>query len=257
MSDKFLDLYKTLSATHLEQDEEFATFVVELGMLPASVRYGVMERGHMRAYRGVVKSTTGEDFYFSWSPGADFRLIGVETETDKWEVQRLYKSCSLGFDLRKAEEPKEEDEETEKAAGGGAVGVAGNTSVPEEQAVQAQQQVDVHPAAAEGTTPDSPFVGRDWHSEKSVLTNGQQSWSKLDLIKGLGARLQATAPVLQPKLDALEVRYMKEVMGASDQQINKGYRLPARHKMAYESWKGSQLQQNLANLQQWVRKKGE
>ena len=230
-----------------------------------------MVRGSMKVYRGVVKSSLGEAYYFNWTDGTDFKLVKADDATKVWEAGRLYESCAHGCDMRKADAPidpaesieEDDEDDVEKTP-------AGLATISEEQSIQEQTSLltDVHPGAARGQTSDDPLVGRQWHAEKAlsrpsdgatpVATNdGSQHWSAPDLMKAWGRKLQSTAPNAAPPRTSLETKFMKEMMGATDAQISKGLHLPPRHRVSFEQWKATRLRGRLDGLKSWLKDTGE
>lgn len=255
----FLDVYRSLSLAHLVMDEMFVDNAVRQKVIPESVRYGIMQRGNLHAYRGVVKSVTGDLYYFNWHDGADFKLVPADNPTKVWDAERWYKSCSIGCDLRKAEVVDEEDEEADK----GVATAAANATVSEDQNIKQQHALmtDVHPGAARGPTPDDPTVGRDWHTQPvtkaadaigPVDPSGDTHWSTANLVKAWGRKLQQTAPSTRPQYSPLERQYLRDVLGVTDDRINKGFRMTPRHQVAFQEWKTSQLRGTMSGLQDWL-----
>ena len=263
----FIDVYRSLDTAQVLQDEEFVDKSVREGVVPESVRYGVMHRAAgsdtIHVFRGVVKAMDGSMHYFNWSDGTDFKLVKADDPTKQWEAERYYKACSMGCDMRKGPvdvgESVEEDAEEEKA-GNHPAAVAPMT---EERHMQTQDtaMTTVHPGAARGQTPDDPTVGRDWH-QKAISKpgdgveldhqSGEQHWTTAHLVKAWGQKLQNSAPRLAPRATPEEAQYMREVLGASTEQISKGMVLPPRHRVAFEQWRTSQLRGRVTNLEAWL-----
>ena len=195
-------MYRSVSSQHIAQDESFVNQSVREGVVPETVRYGIMERGTMKAYRGVVKSTQGEMFYFNWHDGGKFKLVPVNAcdpkhlDERQWEANKLFKSCQFGCDLIRSgdaapmvptapganppmqplalvQDPEEENE-VDKA---GELPGAAVAPVSEEawMADQARMRQEVHPGAAGTQTPDDPAVGRDWHNENENIALAQNN----------------------------------------------------------------------------------
>ncbi len=272
----FLDIYRSIAIESIHNDMEFVDYCVKAGVIPASVRYGAMRRGQMLVYRGVVKSLPGDLFYFNWTPGADFKLVPADDMTKKWEADKMFKSCTFGCDIRKAEAPldpgesvedDEEDHDDLEKMGRMAGRPAGALPIPEAQAVAQQQSVMTtqHPGAAGGgTTPDNLNVGRDWHKSithpadtAQVGTNdGVRHWTGLDLVKAVANKLHSTTPTVQPSLTPLEHQFLTQVMGYAPDQITKGMKIPPRQRLNYENWKSDQLRGKLNGLNNWIKKQG-
>jgi hypothetical protein len=281
----FLDLYRSLSQSHVPQDEKFVDASVIEGVIPESVRYGIMQRGPMTAFRGVVKSTSGDLFYFNWHDGADFKLVPADNPTKQWEAAKLIKSCRLGCDLiRSAPKPAaghghpvdgrhdtatapledSEMEDVEKDIPGAAV-----APVSEEEWMQQQQRMmhEVHPGDTAAQTPDDPTQGRNWHANEQIAraqdgmqalatNDGVKHWTASDLLKAWGQQMQQSAPTVQPRASSLETEYMKTVLNVPDVEIQKGVQLAPRHRLGFEQWKAHRLRGSLTRLQSWAKGDG-
>jgi len=276
----FLSLYRSVSAAYVPMDEFVVRGSVDCGVIPSSVRYGVMARGRMQVYRGAVKSTNGELWYFNYAPGADFKLVKAEETAQQTEVSRLLKTCPYGCDINKgtAKAPLESGETIEEAALGGTehdpddeetekgaipIPSAGNTTVSEDRNIQDQErlQTDVHPGGTASQLPEEQGTGRDWHEPivraqdglaPLASNDGKQYWNRLDLLKAYGQTLQQTAPRLAPPVSSLEQQYMQEQMGVPPDQLSKGLRLAPRHRIGFEQWKARRLREKLAGLQSYL-----
>ena len=90
----FLDVYRSLSMGHVHIDHDFVDKSVALGVVPTAIRYGRMERGNMEVFRGVVKSTAGDLYYFNWARGSDFKLVPADDANKQWEADKLFRSCT-------------------------------------------------------------------------------------------------------------------------------------------------------------------
>jgi hypothetical protein len=282
----FLALYRSLNIDHLSMDEHLVRGSVDNGVVPASVRYGVMKRGRIEAYRGVVKSTAGDLFYFNWAPNTEFHLVKADDETKHWEASKLLKSCTLGCDIRKSssapldpgetvEEATEPDETKgdEEAEKGDLGAIAAQAPVQEDQYIAQQNRLltEQHPGSTSSALPDDENTGRDWHGEDAIArsqaatrpgdglnplgtNDGQQHWSALDLLKAWGKNMQRTAPRLAPIATPLESRYMSEVLGMSSDQVRKGVVLAPRHQIAFQQWKAEKLRTRLSGLEHYLRR---
>jgi len=271
----FLDMYRSLSSQHIPQDESFVNSVVIEGVIPEVIRYGVMNRGTMHAYRGVVKSTQGDLYYFNWHEGAKFKLVPANDDTKVWEANKLFKSCQLGCDLIRSNDnapitagepvdpPEEEEDINDVDKDEGGVPGAAVAPVAEETWAQDQQRMlhEVHPGAAGTQTADDPTVGRDWHAQDlsraqdgmgALASNdGEKHWTTSDLLKSWGKQMQATAPRVLPRVSALEAEYMNTVLNVPQEQIQKGMLMTPRHRHSFEEWKASRLRGRLAKLSSW------
>lgn len=272
VQNSFLDLYRSLDSTRVALDEELVAKCVAEGVVPATIRYGVM-RG---VNRGVVKSTTDEMFYFNHAPGLSFKIVPVLQGRNakvianrEWEANKLLNTCNLGCDIRKAEEmPDPEAERLDKAP------QAGTVPQSEEEALRAQQRMlqERHYGGAGGnTTPDRPEVGRNWHEPlrrgQEVLhtrpgdgmnpvaaNDGEKYWTATDLIKAYGTQLQHTAPRVRPTLTQLEVQFATEVLGKSQAAVNSGMiSFSPYEQQRFQQWKNQRLRSRLASpLQKWL-----
>jgi hypothetical protein len=269
----FLDMYRSLSSQHIPQDETFVNSIVIEGVIPETIRYGVMNRGTMHAYRGVVKSTQGDLYYFNWHDGAKFKLVPANDDTKVWEANKLFKSCQLGCDLIRSNDsapitsgepvdPPEEEEASEDIAKD--VPAAAVAAVSEEQFAQDQERMlhERHPGAAGTQTADDPTQGRDWHAQETLAraqdgmdalasNDGEKHWTTADLLKSWGQQMQQTAPRVLPRVSALESEYMQTVLNVPHDQIQKGMLMTPRHRHSFEEWKASRLRGRLAKLSSW------
>ncbi len=258
----FLDIYRSLSLPHVPLDSELVDKSVMSGIIPKSLRYGCMRRGDIDVYRGVIKSTAGEFHYFNWTRGTEFKIVPADTAEKQGEAARLFKSCEYGCDM--AGSVDEDDEDEAKAVPGVGVAPQQEDQWMAQQETMAQQ---AHPGAATATTPDDPNVGRDWHKAQPPLRSvsdgledlaagdGVQHWNKAGLLKAWATELQQTAPSVAPRFDPVEAKYAQEVLGASEQDVQKGFRLAPRHRVAFEQWKSSRLRNNISSLQKWLENK--
>lgn len=279
-TDTFFDVYKSLEPSRRDQDESLVTLAVGEGVIPASMRYGVM----LNIDRGVVKATNGDLYYFQHS-GVDtenpiYRIVKADTSTKKWEAERLYNNCKLGCDLvekawplsvsveaqnDKTVDVDDDKEDEEKAAGPAGHGPAGKppASVSEAQAIAGQhrQITEVHPGAAAAVTPDRPEVGRDWHgTEKALPEIPQQAqienpmWRTTDLLRAWGQQLQASAP-RQYQVPEQERHFMTEVLGRTPDEISSGQAVMSPTQRAqFNMWLTRSLRTRVSGLQQWLEK---
>ena len=264
----FMDVYRSIDTEHVETDEEFVDKAVHAGVIPSSVRYGVMRRGGMETYRGVVKSREGFH-YFNWSKGNDFKLVPADTETKLWEADKLYRACSYGCDMRKADEfpidpgesvEEDDEDDTEKTT------PSAVAAIQEDQYIKEQHRLNTehHPGSTYSHLPDDPTVGRQWHEKAlsrpgdgtdNLATNdGEQHWDTAGLMKAWGQKLQGTAPSVAPKVSPYESQYLQEVLGVSTLQIEKGMKIPPRHRVSFEQWKTGQLRGRLGGLKGWLQR---
>lgn len=269
----FLDVYRSLHTGYLPMDEFFVTKSIESGVVPDVIRYGVMERGPMRAFRGVVKSKTGSCFYFNWHEGTEFKMAKAATPEGEWEARRLLKSCQLGCDLRKAESAPidagqsiEEDVDEDNSRKG-AVGFVPSTAtapVDEDRYLQSQQRLmtEQHPGSTQAQDPPpDDDEGKQWHEPLAraqdglgplASNDGQVHWRGAELLKAYGQYLQQTAPRVAADVTPVELRYMSDVLGISQTQIRKGLRMSPRQRIGFEDWKTAQLRDRLSHMKSWL-----
>lgn len=265
-SESVFDYYKSLGKGDRNIEADLVEQSVREGVIPASLRYG----NFRDVYRGVVKSVDDELFYFNHVPDGSFRLVKAEGQDQEWDAHRLLKSCDMGCDLKKADEIKPdtadetEDEETEKAEGGGVpggtAGAAGSGSPPsvaEPQALKEQARLltEHHPGGVSGGyTPDLPTRGRQWHEEEPAqpAAKSEGFWNKMDLVKGLAASLQESAPRPGPAPTAREQQYLTEVLGRApgDTKMN------AIERGQYNTWLTKSLGASLSGLAAWRKRHG-
>lgn len=258
----FLDLYRSMSPRHLAQDEFFVDECVLSGVVPKSMRYSILNKSGFQAYRGVVQATDDSLHYFQWNTSTeDFRMVKADTPEKEQEATDLYRGMAYGCDLA-----DEDETEAEKANR-----IAAMAAVPEENFAQQQERLatEHHPGAAGGNTPDDPNVGRQWHATKGVqggvmglndsglapLQSTEQHWNLTQLVKACGEQLEEMAPRVLPAASPLEARYMRECLGATEEQIAKGVALPPRHRIHFEQWKADQLVGTVNPLEKWLNRK--
>jgi len=286
----FLSMYRSLSMQHIDMDEFLVRGAVDCGVIPASIRYGVMRRGRMEAYRGTVKSTSGDLWYFSYAPNADFKLVKATEPAQIFEASKLLKTCPYGCDLAKgtAKAPLDPGETVEEASlegtefdddkkdetekGAVPIPSAATVNRTEDQSIQEQPrlQTDVHPGNTAAQMPEDETTGRNWHepitrSQQPQLftragdglaplatNDGEKHWSAVDLLKSYGQQLQATAPRVAPPVSSLEQQFLQDAMGVTPEQIAKGIRLAPRHRAAFEQWKAARLRERLNGLRDYI-----
>ena len=248
---QFLDMYRSLDLDRVDIDQDVVdSLVTDFGVIPETIRYGYM-RG---AYRGAVKSTTGELFYFNYAPEENtFKAVPADSTNQVWEVEKLLKSCKLGCDLNR------NGEVAQKASA---------ATIPDDeddyQRAQHRMATEHHYNGAGAPTPDKPEVGRNWHEPirragdalKSLGTNdGEQHWNTSSLMKAWGQQLQATAPRIRPQLDPLEVRFATEHLGKSMTDVESGrVTFSPRDQAAFQQWKSTELRGNISPLASWLEK---
>lgn len=268
----FLDMYKPLHVRNVQIDSDIVDQSVSSGVTPSTIRYGILRKGEFSVVRGALKDFTGCLHYFNWPKDGDFRIVKADAPEKVSEAYRLLESCTNGCDIRKAEEAPLDNEDEDASADEDDAEKASATSatggIAEEQYLKEQRtaMTTVHPGAAQSTTPDDPAVGRQWHQERHqepirragdamgplAANDGQKHWTTTNLMKAWGRKLQQNAPTVGVKLNSLQRQYLLEVVGATEAQISKGLRLPARHRISFEQWKSKQLRTSLKSLKKWV-----
>jgi hypothetical protein len=256
-SEDIIDFYKSIDSSTRSDDIELLHLITVDGVVPRSIRYGVMNN----VRRGVAKSVDGKDYYFNYVPGHSFKLVPASDQEKQWEANRVYKACKLGCDLYKSEstedppvEAQDDHEDEEKAVGSG--GGQGSQStmpspVPEEQAINEQNHriTEEHPGAAGGSTPDQPGVGRDWHGT-------QKSWTAADLLKSWGDELQASTVIKSRQVDPKEAEFMTTVLNKSKTDVQAGrIRMTPVQRQQYNHWLSKSLDKGINRLSNWLEKK--
>lgn len=256
-----LEFYKSLTNDHREVEREIISRTLECCVVPNSVRYGIFKD----VYRGVVKSTAGELYYFNYPPNGNFHLVKAVDTTKEWEVNKLLKSCNLGFDLIKAEKSVEhavdEDDEDEKKAD-----IAGlpPPSRPEEidVATQDSQMTEVHPGATSSQTSQQDGSAERWHGtghlERALpeITQDENAhaWDTNALMKAWGQQLQATAPRVST-VDPQQRQFMVEVLGKTPDEIDSGKtKMSPSHRAQYNQWLTKSLRGRITTLSSWMGK---
>jgi len=269
----FLDLYRSADLSTTQMDEALVEKCVIEGVVPYALRYGVMQRGDMHVFRGVVKSNT-DLHYFNWSEGTEFRLVKADDATKQWDAEKMFKSCTMGCDLLKGDEtPLDNDETVEeateddtKAGPQSQPNTATMPTSPEEEAIAQERMLqEHHPGSTTSQTPDDPTRGRNWHEPvrraqdamdmAQAAVDGEQHWSAPDLLKAWGQKLQATAPRVTPRISKLESQFMQEVLGADPDAIAKGFAIPPRFRVDFARWKATQLRGRVSGLESWLAKR--
>ena len=266
-----LEFYKSVTTDNREVEREIISRVIECAVVPDSVRYGIFKS----VYRGVVKSTQGQMYYFNYPLNGNFHLVQADSRNKEWEANKLFKSCTLGFDLIKSAEPKddngddedEDDDKDGKAAGAGGAAPLPPPSRPESQelATQASQITTVHPGAAGGgTTPQQDGSEERWHGgghiERALPPITQEenahAWDTNTLMKAWGQQLQATAPRVS-NLDAQQRQFMIEVLGKTPDEVDSGRtKMSSQHNAKYNQWLTKSLRGKITSLSGWLGKSG-
>jgi len=176
--ESIMDYYTSLSPSNRMTEVAIVHKSIKNGVVPESVRYGVMNN----VFRGIVKSSKDDLYYFSYIPDGKFSLVKANDRDKVWEANKLLKSCSLGCDIVRMEKAD--------------VAMGSMPVVDEEQDVVAQQRLATakHPGAAGSVTPDLPEVGRQWHEEEEIT-------QKADAIPGGLADGKSPSDFDQDKLD--------------------------------------------------------
>jgi hypothetical protein len=262
VDESYSDFYKSLVPARRETDEELLHLVIANGVIPSVLRYGAMNS----VIRGVVKSTSGELFYFQHVQDRPFHLVAANTANKQWEAEKLLKNCKLGCDLKKSEPSSGDDdtEEREDEERKAAPNPAPPAAFSEEQAIAGQQRqiTEQHPGGAGAITPDLPDVGRDWHAAEKALPDVQSQaaqienplWRTTDLLRAWGAQLQATAPRVN-QVSPQERRFLIEVLGRTPQEVDTGRAfISPSQKVQYQIWLQRGLRTTVSSLQEWVEK---
>lgn len=252
---EILNLFKSLDMNHRDDDETIVALLIDKGIAPINVRYGVMNS----TYRGAAQTDTGELYYFSYIPmTANFKLVKADNSDKIWEAKKILSKCLLGCDLiQKAdsedEEPEEEvEDQEEQKAQTGALPTAAVNTVPEEQNIRDQQRLttEVHPGAAGSTTPDQNHD--KWHPPDQHST--AKSWDYGALLKGLGQNLQKSAIQTRPYIAPKEAQYMVEHLGMSPQDIEAGREMNPMQRARYNAWLTKSLNDRVGSLKKWIAK---
>lgn len=258
-----LDFYKSLTPTNRESERELINLALDQNVFPASLRYDEFRGG----FRGVIKSTDGELYYFNYPKVGSYQLVKAVDENRKWEVTRMSKGLSQGCDLvRKSDDADEDEEEKDGKAGpaGGGMAEMPPASVPEAQNVasQAQQMTETHPGGAMGTTPEADGSEARWHGtpglakalpdiDASITHN---AWSGVELMKAWGQQLQATAPRLAPT-DPKMREFCIDVLGKMPSEVDAGpIKLNGMQRAQYNAWLTKSTRSRVTSLESWLEK---
>lgn len=233
---EIIEFYRSLDPSNLSQETEIINKASEEGVIPSSLRYGIMKD----VYRGIIKSVTDDIFYFHYKPDGIFSLVKANTEDQKWEANRILTKSELGCDLIKAGE-------------GSGNEVPGLPSVMEEEEFVDNQDditTDRHPGAATGFTPDRPEVGRQWHQEEAIKSTG--FWTEKDLLDGLNVALKKSVEEIKRPISESEARFMSEVLGKTPEEIDIGVNLNPTQKVLYQRWLGKSMRSKISPLKNWL-----
>lgn len=228
----------SLTSDHRIDEELIVTKSVESGVIPAEVRYDVIND----AYRGVVKSSNDLLYYFHFVPGNDsFKMVRASDPAQVYEADQLLTKCVLGCNLIKA--------------GDGGDKPAGMNTVEEEADIQDQNELitDRHPAAAMISTPDDPAQGRMWHEQE--VPPMTKSWDAGSLLSGLNDSLRKSTQSLRRPISDKEHQFMVEVLGRTPDQLNRGdvYMNPTQ-KVMYQQWLNKSMRSKVGGLTKWLKK---
>lgn len=251
--ESIFDYYKSLSPSHREEEEDIIVKCIESGVVPDLLRYGIFKD----VYRGVARNSSGNLFYFNYTPSSKFKLIKASDESKVWEANRILNKSTLGCDLIKSENKNKEDlkhldekEDEEKA--GLTTGGAASDVIPEEQNVAAQDHLttDVHPGAAEGSTPDNN--AGNWHGQQE---DANKAWTYTDLLKGLGMELQAN-PIGGNRIPTQkEQEFMVEALGKTPEEAASGEaQLTSMQRALFQQWLKRSLNTKVNSLKDWLGK---
>lgn len=236
----FSTYYKSLTISNRMDEEMIVDKAIENYVIPESVRYDI----HGGAYRGVIKSNTGRYYYFSMSPSQGlFNMMEADSPDKLHEVGRMFKTCSLGCDLAKAD-------------GAGADGGSGGfNTVSEEENIEHQKELttDVHPGSATHVTPDDPTSGRMWHEQEIPAMT--KSWNAESLLVGLNDNLRKSTSQLLPSISPQERKFLTEVLGRTPEQISRGNtKMNPTQKVMYQQWLTKSMKSNMDGLSKWFKK---
>jgi hypothetical protein len=241
-----LDFYKSLQPESRDRDREFVLSALDNNICPDTIRYDEF-RG---SYRGVIKALDGETYYFVLPPTNIFHVVKADNEDKRWEAERILKSCKHGCDLQRALEDKEDEKK------GDITGLP-PASLPEQQMVQDQTQVDAHPGAAGGQTPEQDGSSDRWHGDgknvsKAVVIPDLGSVCKS--LSMMGQELQETAPKLN-HVDQQMKQFMVEVMGKMPEEVDAGHvSLNSLQRAEYNRWLTKSLRGRMSGLANWLKK---
>lgn len=252
-----LDFYKSTNIADRAFDQEMVLRAMDNRIVPRTVRYDAFRE----VYRGVVKSTTGELYYFNYTPKTDtYRIVKADTQTKQWEAERLLKNCKHGCDM--TNEKQEDDEKAGKAGGSPADFMP--PSIPEEDAVRTadSEVTERHPGATVASTPEQDGSAERWHGsghiERALPPTDQSvnpnAWSTTSLLKAWGQVLQETAPRVA-QIDPQERRFMIEVMGKAPEEVDSGrVQIGSARRAQYNQWLTRSTRTHMGRLNEWLSK---
>jgi hypothetical protein len=252
-----LDFYRSIDISRRYEDEQLLTKAIEEGITPSTIRYGKMRD----VYRGAIHDILGDAYYFT-SHGENYRLVKATDSTRKWEIDQMMKNCRVGCDLVR------DAEAIEKAEGSGQGG-HDPAILEEEDNISAQDDLitDQHPGGAGSSTPDLPYVGRDWHADDpegqqtvAEATQKAMNWDYNALLSGLGdtmKKAQAGAPTARPYVTASERQFMVEELGRTPDEVASGnVNLNPTQRKLYNMWTNKGLRKSISSLENWKKKNG-
>lgn len=260
---EILDFYKSLTNDNYVVEREIISKSIEKGVCPDSLRYGEFRGG----YRGVIKDTAGQLYYFNLPPSLSFQLIKADTKEKQNEACQLHEKLKCGCDMmhtnKTIEAATEEDEDEEKGPMGG-TGTLPPASRPEAQevATQTSQIMTNHPGATQASTPQQDGSTERWHGSGHLElalppidnSTNPNAWNTNQLLKAWGDKLQSTAPRVNP-LDPQERKYLVEVLGKTPQEVDSGKaRISSQHRAHYNEWLTRSLRTRVGGLVDFLQK---
>lgn len=266
----FLDLYRCINIGMIHHDQDFVNKAVVSHIIPESVRYSILTRPTFEVYRGIIKSTDGSYHYFQWTPDTNLKLFKADTQEKIEEAQRFYKGCQYGCDLIKAspldseETVEEATEEEDKAV---QPELAASPVVSEQEWVDNQNSriTDVHPGSTAAASPDDQNNNtQNWHTaslnrgiqlpsdglNKLASNDGVSHWTATQLVKSWAGEIKKT--ISSTQIDPFEKQYAKEVLGITDKDLSKGFRLNPFHQREFILWKNEKLRDKMTKLHTWL-----
>lgn len=255
-----LDFYKSITQDNRVLESSIISNALEFSVVPEVVRYDYFKDN----YRGVIKSTAGEFYYFNMTKGGNFHLVVADDDTKRWEANKLLKSCNLGMDLVKASEEDEDEskdhEDEEKAVPSG---VPASVKEDVNVATQDSQITEVHPGAAGTQTAQQDGGTERWHGSPNLEralpeldhSVNPHAWDTIALMKSWGQHLQATAPQQAPAVDRKMQQFMVEILGKTPSEAAAGNpKLSPMQRAQYNQWLTKSLRGRISALSGWLEK---
>lgn len=239
-----MQFYKSRTEGNELLENSVVNASIGCGIVPHSVRYELQNS----EITGIIKSTSGNLFFFHFNPHTQDMKTNVVDSFTSYNAEYLFEKSNNGFDLIKADVEDLEDEE--KSAGSGAGGQEGSAqpaAITEQQAIAQQNRLmtEQHPGAAVGSTPDRPDVGRQWHQDavKSLET--------------VGALIRKAVDTYYPPVTDTEKQFMVEVLGRTPEEVDSGYtKMTPIQKVTYQKWLTKSSSGAYHRLNTWAAKHG-